>query len=205
MLRFRLHPSRSRRFCKIPLPSFKVVPVLNVASLGVSVLPLHASLSACNRDMPLVRSSVQTAERGHSQPHVEVLSEQSFHGDFHARLPLRVVSCLNSYNCGEYRGFAIHPLPESMGLSCSRDCKGISFSLPLRVGQNSRIFLLSVLHPTTLVIDRSIYFSVALLIVLLGNTEGRIVCAIKRFAIWIYGNILWLNFVYNFWNLLLFG
>ena len=33
--------------------SFEVVPALNVAPLGVSVLPLRASLSACNLDMPL--------------------------------------------------------------------------------------------------------------------------------------------------------
>jgi hypothetical protein len=33
--------------------SFEVVPAQNVASLGVSVLPLHTSLSACNSDIPL--------------------------------------------------------------------------------------------------------------------------------------------------------
>ncbi len=61
LLRFRLHSSRFGRFCRNPLPSLKVASVLNVASLGVSVLPLHASLSACNRDMPLFHSSIQTA------------------------------------------------------------------------------------------------------------------------------------------------
>ena len=98
MLSFRLHPLRSGRFCGNPLPSFGVSPVLRVAPLGVSVLPLHASLSACNRDMPSTHSSAQTAERRHSQPHAEVPTDQSLQRDFYARLS-RVftggVSCLD--------------------------------------------------------------------------------------------------------------
>ncbi len=50
---FRLHSSRSGRFCGNPLPSFGVFPVLKVATLWVSVLHLHTSLSACNRDVSL--------------------------------------------------------------------------------------------------------------------------------------------------------
>ena len=47
------HFSRSGGFCENPLRSFEVFTVLEVAPLGVSVLPLHASLSACNLDIPL--------------------------------------------------------------------------------------------------------------------------------------------------------
>ena len=50
LLRFRLHSSRSGRFCKNQLPSSKVAADFNVASLGVCVIPMHASLSACNRN-----------------------------------------------------------------------------------------------------------------------------------------------------------
>ena len=53
LLRFRLHSSRSGRFCMNLLQSFGVFPVLKVAPLWVSVLHLHTSLSACNRDMSL--------------------------------------------------------------------------------------------------------------------------------------------------------
>ena len=105
LLRFRLHSSRSGRFCRNPLPCFKAIPVLNVASLGISVFPLHASLSACNRDMPLFHSSAQTAVWWHSQPHGEVLSDQSVHGDFRARLPMRVVSCPHLYGIFAYNSF----------------------------------------------------------------------------------------------------
>jgi len=83
-LRFCFHSSRSRQFCGNLLQSSGVAPVLNVASLGISVFPLHASLSACNRDMFQIHSSAKTAEWEHSQPHGEVLSEQSVHGDFSA-------------------------------------------------------------------------------------------------------------------------
>ena len=99
LLHFRLFFSRSGRFCGNPLPSFGVSPVPGVASLWVLVLQLHTSLSACNRDMPLIHSSAWTVERRHSQPHGEVLSVQSFHGDFHARLPRRIVSCLEIIPC----------------------------------------------------------------------------------------------------------
>ena len=53
LLRFRLHSSRSGRFCMNLLQSFGVFPVLKVAPLWVSVLHLHTSLSACKRDMSL--------------------------------------------------------------------------------------------------------------------------------------------------------
>ncbi len=98
LLRFRLHSSRSGRFCMNLLQSFGVFPVLKVAPLWVSVLHLHASLSVCNVDTSSIRSSAQTAERRHSQPHAEVLTDQPLHGDFHARLPhvfTGGVSCLN--------------------------------------------------------------------------------------------------------------
>ncbi len=98
LLPFRLHPSRSGRFCLNPLPSFGVFPALKVAPLEVSVLSLHASLSVCNRDMSSTRFSAQATEWRHFQPHGEVLSDQSLHGDFHARLShvsTGVVSCLN--------------------------------------------------------------------------------------------------------------
>ena len=123
LLRFSLHSSRSGRFCRNPLPSFKVIPVLNVASLGISVFPLQASLSACNRDMPLFHSSVQTAVWWHSQPHVEVLSEQSFHGDFQARLPPRVVSCLHKNGIVAYNSFAFIQRDLSRWLSAQVVCK----------------------------------------------------------------------------------
>jgi hypothetical protein len=38
--------------CRTILSSFSVSIARGVASLGVSVLPLHTSLSACNRDTP---------------------------------------------------------------------------------------------------------------------------------------------------------
>ena len=125
LLRFRLHSSRSGRFCRNPFPSFKVIPVLNVASLGISVFPLHASLSACNRDMPLFHSSVQTVAWWHSQPHGEVLSEQSFHGDFQARLPPRVVSCLHIYGIVAYNSFTFIQRLKSLAF-CSGDRKSQS-------------------------------------------------------------------------------
>jgi len=37
-------------FCRTSILELRVVPILNVAPLGVSVLPLHASLSTCNLD-----------------------------------------------------------------------------------------------------------------------------------------------------------
>ena len=70
LLDFRLHSSRSGRFRKNPLPSLKVAADFNVASLGVSVLPLHASLSTCNWDMPLSASRLAGTQR-HSQPLTE--------------------------------------------------------------------------------------------------------------------------------------
>ncbi len=51
-LMIRLHPSRSGRFCRNQLLSFKVDAGYGVASLGISVFPLHASLSTCNWNMP---------------------------------------------------------------------------------------------------------------------------------------------------------
>ena len=91
LLSFRLHPSLSWQFCVNPLPSSGVFPVLKVAPLWVSLIHMHASLSACNLDIPSARSSVKTAERRHSQPHAEGLPDQSLHGDFHAwiSMPLR--------------------------------------------------------------------------------------------------------------------
>ena len=70
MLPFRLHTSRSGRFRKNPLPSLKVAADFNVASLGVSVLPLHASLSTCNRDTPLSMLCLVGTQR-RSQPLTE--------------------------------------------------------------------------------------------------------------------------------------
>lgn len=65
MLSFRFHSSWFGRFCKNILPCFDVFPDLKVASLWVSVLHLHTSLTVCNRDMPSPHSSAQTAERRH--------------------------------------------------------------------------------------------------------------------------------------------
>jgi hypothetical protein len=131
LLRFRLHPSRSEWFCENLLQSFGVFPVLKVAPLWVSVFHLHASLSACNRDMPSIHSSVRTAERRHSQPHAEVLTDQSLHGDFHARLPhvfTRVISCLNINAIARYKNSAIH-LPEDRNFLAQKDRKLGSFVL----------------------------------------------------------------------------
>jgi hypothetical protein len=41
---------RWRAFCRTILLSFSVAIIRRVAPLGVSVLPLHTSLSACNRN-----------------------------------------------------------------------------------------------------------------------------------------------------------
>ncbi len=131
MLRFRLHPSRSEWFCENLLQSFDVFPVLKVSPLWVSVFHLHASLSACNRDMPSIHSSVRTAELRHSQPHAEVLTDQSLHGDFHARLPhvfTRVISCLNINAIARYKNSAIH-LPEDRNFLAQKDRKLGSFVL----------------------------------------------------------------------------
>ena len=89
----------NRWVCWNPLPSHGVSPVPWVTPLRVSVLKLHTSLSACNRDIPLIHSSAWTVERRLSQPNGEVLSIQSLHGDFHARLPRWVVSCLEISPC----------------------------------------------------------------------------------------------------------
>ena len=70
MLPFRLHTSRSGRFRKNPLPSLKVAADFNVASLEVSVLPLHASLSTCNQDASLSASYLTGTQR-RSQPLIE--------------------------------------------------------------------------------------------------------------------------------------
>ena len=85
---FRLNPSRSGRFCKNPLPSLKVAADFNVASLVVYAIPLHTSLSACNRDTPLSVSCLIGIQR-RSQPCKEVLSDQSIAKDFSARLSSR--------------------------------------------------------------------------------------------------------------------
>ena len=114
MLRFRLHSSRSGRFCKNPLPSLKVAADFNVASLGVYVIHLHASLSAYNRDSPLSISCLIGIQR-HSQPCKEVLSDQSIARDFIARLSSRFHEIVfvpsTSWIVLPYN-FAIHLLPE---------------------------------------------------------------------------------------------
>ena len=74
--------------CENPLPSSKVAADFNGASLWVSVLPLHASLSACDRDSPSSISCLIGIQR-HSQPCKEVLSDQSIARDFIARLSSR--------------------------------------------------------------------------------------------------------------------
>jgi len=86
------HFSRSGGFCLNPLRSFEVVTALNVAPPGVSVLPLHASLSACNRDMSLSCSCVWTLEQEHSQPYHQILKEQPAIEDLVVRLSHRGVS-----------------------------------------------------------------------------------------------------------------
>ena len=106
------HFSRSGGFCENPLLSFEVFTALEVAPLGVSVLPLHASLSACNRDMSLSCSSVRAVEQGHSQPYHRSpdgsTSDQGFNGTtFSERSLVHNFKCLQ-----KYKHFAIHLLPE---------------------------------------------------------------------------------------------
>jgi hypothetical protein len=106
------HFSRSGGFCENPLRSFEVFTALEVAPLGVSVLPLHASLSACNRDMSLSCSSVWAVEQGHSQPYHQspngTTSDQGFDcTTFSER------SFVHNFKCFQkYKHFAIHLLPE---------------------------------------------------------------------------------------------
>jgi hypothetical protein len=106
------HFSRSGGFCENPLRSFEVFTALEVAPLGVSVLPLHASLSACNRDMSLSCSSVWAVEQGHSQPYHRspngTTSDQGFDcTTFSER------SFVHNFKCFQkYKHFAIHLLPE---------------------------------------------------------------------------------------------
>jgi hypothetical protein len=92
--------------------------------------------------MPSIHSSVRTAERRHSQPHAEVLTDQSLHGDFHARLPhvfTGVVSCLNINAIARYKNFAIHLLPEDRSFLAQKDRKKFrETSLELR--QNHQWF-----------------------------------------------------------------
>ena len=114
LLRFHLHSSRSGRFCKNPLPSLKVAADFNVASLVVYAIPLHTSLSACNRDTPLSVSCLIGIQR-HSQPCKEVLSDQSIARDFIARLSSRfheVVFVPDTSRIVLPYNFAIHLLPE---------------------------------------------------------------------------------------------
>ncbi len=97
LLCFSLH--RSGRFCGNPLTSFGVSPVQRVAPLGVSVLPLHASLSTCNRDTPLVLPFFRIVRRRRSQPQGEVLSEQSASENFCATTYFTRKQCLCTKSC----------------------------------------------------------------------------------------------------------
>ena len=114
LLRFHLHSSRSGRFCKNPLPSLKVAADFNVASSWVSVIPLHTSLSAYNRDSPSSISCLIGIQR-RSQPCKEVLSDQSIARDFIARLSSRFHEIVfvpdSSWIVLSYT-FAIHLLSE---------------------------------------------------------------------------------------------
>ena len=56
------------------------------ASVGISAPLAHIPVCMQSRCI-FIHSSAKTAERRHSQPHAEVLPDQSLHGDFHAWLP----------------------------------------------------------------------------------------------------------------------
>ena len=114
LLRFHLHSSRSGRFCKNPLPSLKVAADFNVASSWVSVTPLHASLSACDRNR-LYQYHVWSEYRG-----VPNLAKKSFRINLlpgismHDFLPMshEVVFVPDSSWIVLSYTFAIHLLPE---------------------------------------------------------------------------------------------
>ena len=106
------HFSRPGGFCDNPLRSFEVFTALEVAPLGVSVLPLHASLSACNRDMSLSCSSVRAVEQEHSQSYHRSpdgsTSDQGFNGTTFSER-----SFVHNFKYFQkYKYFAIHLLPE---------------------------------------------------------------------------------------------
>ena len=106
MLRFRLHSSRSGRFCKNLLLSLKVAADYSVASLGVSVLPLHASLSTYNWDTPLPVLCL-TGTQKRLQPLIEDFTEEISIMPFFRTYPmdsLLILPCMNRYN-----HFLIHP------------------------------------------------------------------------------------------------
>ena len=109
LLDFRLHSSRSGRFRKNPLPSLKVAADFNVASLGVSVLPLHASLSACNRDTPLFVSCLVGIQR-RSQPLIEDFFEAIAIMPFFRTYPMDLF--LLSRLMKQHNRFAIHIFPK---------------------------------------------------------------------------------------------
>ena len=109
MLPFRLHTSRSGRFRKNPLPSLKVAADFNVASLGVSVLPLHASLSTCNRDTPLSMLCLVGTQR-RSQPLTEDFIEAIAIMPFFRTYPMDLL--LLPRLMKQHNRFAIHLLPK---------------------------------------------------------------------------------------------
>ena len=119
LLRFRLHSSLSGRFCKNQLPSLKVAADFNVASSWVSVIPLHTSLSAYNRDSPSSISCL-IGIQGRPQPCKEFLSDQSIAKDFSARLSSmfhEVVFVPGTLWIVLPYNFAIHLLPEGRSFS----------------------------------------------------------------------------------------
>ncbi len=109
MLHFYLHTSRSGRFRKNPLPSLKVAADFNVASLGVSVLPLHASLSTCNRDTPLSMLCLVGTQR-RSQPLTEDFIEAIAIMPFFRTYPMDLL--LLPHLMKQHNRFAIHLLPK---------------------------------------------------------------------------------------------
>jgi hypothetical protein len=109
------------RFAEPPLLSFDVVPALDVAPLGVLLLPLHASLSACNLDMPL--PAIQEGRlRRHSKPALSWFCASILHassgGLIYRTFHTSYLSTLNIL-------FRIHLLSRSE-LSCSFFCKKLS-------------------------------------------------------------------------------
>ena len=75
LLRIRLHSLQSGWFCKNLLRSLKVTTWYSITSLGVPVLPLHASLSTCNWNMPLPVLCLTGTQR-RSQPLTEDFVEE---------------------------------------------------------------------------------------------------------------------------------
>ena len=105
MLRFRLHSSRSGRFRKNLLLSLKVAADYSVASLGVSVLPLHASLSTYNWDTPLPVLCLTGTQR-RSQPLIEDFTEEISIMPFFRTYPMDYL--LTPRLKDQYNRFAIH-------------------------------------------------------------------------------------------------